>query len=100
MTLGDLIAKATLKLFGIEMTGAWLETEEEVLESRARLRNRLGSLLKKGEIPEERREEVLNALDVDEQVSALCIFGESTGLLTKLVSTHPPVEERIQRLRS
>ncbi|WP_396613958.1 M48 family metallopeptidase (plasmid) [Haloferax sp. S1W] len=37
---------------------------------------------------------------VDEQVSALCIFGESTGLLTKLVSTHPPVEERIQRLRS
>lgn len=37
---------------------------------------------------------------VDEQVSALCIFGESTGLLTKLISTHPPVEERIQRLRS
>lgn len=37
---------------------------------------------------------------VDEQVSALCIFGESTGLLTKLVSTHPPVEERIRRLRS
>ncbi len=37
---------------------------------------------------------------VDEQVSALCIFGESNSILTKLVSTHPPVEERIQRLRS
>lgn len=37
---------------------------------------------------------------VDEQVSALCIFGESDSILTKLVSTHPPVEERIQRLRS
>jgi len=37
---------------------------------------------------------------VDEQVSALCIFGSNSGLLQKLVSTHPPVEERIQRLRS
>jgi heat shock protein HtpX len=37
---------------------------------------------------------------VDEEVSALCIFGEDTGLLSKLVSTHPPVEERIERLRS
>jgi heat shock protein HtpX len=37
---------------------------------------------------------------VDENVSALCIFGESTSFLTKLVSTHPPMEKRIQRLRS
>jgi len=37
---------------------------------------------------------------VDEQVSALCIFGESDSLLSKLVSTHPPAEERIRRLRS
>ncbi len=37
---------------------------------------------------------------VDENVSALCIFGESTSLLSKLVSTHPPMEKRIQRLRS
>jgi heat shock protein HtpX len=37
---------------------------------------------------------------VDEQVSALCIFGESDSLISKLVSTHPPVEKRIQRLRS
>ncbi|MEF8802529.1 MAG: M48 family metalloprotease [Halolamina sp.] len=38
--------------------------------------------------------------NLDEQVSALCIFGSNSGLLQKLVSTHPPVEERIQRLRS
>jgi heat shock protein HtpX len=37
---------------------------------------------------------------VDEQVSALCIFGKNDSILTKLVSTHPPVKERIQRLRS
>jgi CBS domain containing-hemolysin-like protein len=66
ITLGDWVAKGTLGLFGIEMTGAWLETEEDVLESRAQLRNELGSLLDEGEIPEERREEVLNALDVGE----------------------------------
>ncbi|AHG02879.1 protease [Halobacterium sp. DL1] len=37
---------------------------------------------------------------LDENVSALCIFGGSKSTLAKLVSTHPPVEERIRRLRS
>jgi len=67
ITLGDGIAKLTLKLFGIEMTGAWLETEEDVIESRADLRNKLGSVLEKGELPEERREEVMNAFQIGEQ---------------------------------
>jgi CBS domain containing-hemolysin-like protein len=66
MRVGDTVAKATLELFGIEMTGAWLETEEQVIESRADLRTRLTSLLDRGDLPEERREEVLNALAVDE----------------------------------
>ena len=64
--LGDWVAKATLRLFGVEMTGAWTETEGEVLESRAQLRTRLGSMMEEIELPEERRQEVLNALDVDE----------------------------------
>ncbi|WP_336328047.1 hemolysin family protein [Halovenus sp. HT40] len=64
ITLGDWVAKATLRLFGIEMTGAWLETETDVIESRAQLRTRIGSLLEEGEIPDERQEEILNALDV------------------------------------
>lgn len=67
ITLGDAVAKWTLKLFGIEMTGAWLETEEDVIESRADLRNKLGSVLDEGGLPEERREEVMNALDIGEQ---------------------------------
>ena len=37
---------------------------------------------------------------IDENVNALCIFGEEQGILQKLVSTHPPTEKRIQRLRS
>ncbi|WP_345780667.1 M48 family metallopeptidase [Haloplanus pelagicus] len=36
---------------------------------------------------------------VDEQVNALCIFGDGDGL-GSLLSTHPPVEKRIERLRS
>jgi heat shock protein HtpX len=35
---------------------------------------------------------------VDEQVNALCIFGDGAGL-AGLLSTHPPVEKRIERLR-
>ena len=37
---------------------------------------------------------------LDQQVSALCISSPDTGLVQKLVSTHPPMEKRIQRLRS
>ena len=62
ITLGDWVAKGTLKLFGIEMTGAWLETEQDVIESRADLRNRMHSLLVEGDLEEERGEEVLSAL--------------------------------------
>jgi heat shock protein HtpX len=36
---------------------------------------------------------------VDATVNALCIFGEERGL-AKLFATHPPVEERIERLRA
>src|SRR6056297_2683312 len=31
--LGDGVAKLTLRLFGIEMSGAWLEAEQDVIES-------------------------------------------------------------------
>ena len=65
ITLGDGIAKWTLRLFGVEMTGAWLETEEEVIESRADLRHRLDSMLGQGGLSDERREEVIGALDID-----------------------------------
>ena len=61
--LGDWVAKQTLRLFGVEMTGAWLEAEEDAIESRAQLRTRLSSLLEEGELSGERREEVLHALE-------------------------------------
>ncbi|QLH80059.1 M48 family metalloprotease [Halosimplex rubrum] len=36
---------------------------------------------------------------IDEQVNALCIFGEERGL-ARLFATHPPMEKRIEKLRS
>src|SRR6056297_4186721 len=33
---------------------------------------------------------------IDEDVSALCIFGTNGSVLSKIVSTHPPMEQRIE----
>jgi CBS domain containing-hemolysin-like protein len=97
ITLGDWIAKATLGLFGVEMTGAWLETEEDVLESRAQLRNRLDSLLEEGELPEERREEVLSALEVGElAISEIMVPDDDIVALSTTVSP----EENFDRMRN
>jgi heat shock protein HtpX len=38
--------------------------------------------------------------NVDQQVSALCISSPDRGFLQRIVSTHPPMEKRIERLRS
>jgi heat shock protein HtpX len=47
----------------------------------------------------DRGNEIAQDTAVDEQVSALCIFGEERGLAA-LFSTHPPIEARIERLRA
>jgi CBS domain containing-hemolysin-like protein len=97
MRVGDTVAKATLKLFGVEMTGAWLETEEQVIESRADLRNRLDSLLDEGDVPEERQEEVLNALAVDEMAVAE-IVTDPDDIVS--LSTTASVEENLATMRA
>ncbi len=95
--LGDWIAKMTLRLFGIEMTGAWLETEEDVIESRAELRNRLGSVLDMGELPAERREEILNAFTVGDR--PVCEVMTPTNEIVFL-STERTVDENLTRIGS
>jgi CBS domain containing-hemolysin-like protein len=95
ITLGDWVAKKTLKLFGIEMTGAWLETEEDVIESRADLRNRLGSVLEEGGLSEDRHEEVMNALRIGERpVREVMIPREEIVALSTAVDT----EENFRRI--
>jgi CBS domain containing-hemolysin-like protein len=95
ISLGDTVAKWTLRLFGIEMTGAWLETEEDVIESRAQLRNRVSSLLERGEISGERHDEVLSALEAGTiQVSDVMVDDADIVFL----STDASIEENLQRV--
>ena len=87
IVLGDSAAKWTLGLFGVEMTGAWLETETDRVESRADLRHRLGTLLDQGNLSEERQEEILNAFTVGEQpVSDIMTDREDIIFLSTAVS--------------
>jgi len=37
---------------------------------------------------------------VSDEVSALCIFDSEGGLLKTILATHPPVEKRVEKLRS
>ncbi|QSG06849.1 Hemolysins or related protein containing CBS domains [Halapricum desulfuricans] len=93
--VGDSVAKWTLKLFGIEMTGAWLETEADSIETRAELRNRLGSVLEAGELSDERRSEVLNALDIgDSTVADIMVDREAIVAL----STEVDLDENLDRM--
>jgi len=93
--VGDSIAKATLGLFGIKMTQSWTETNEEIIETRAELRNKLGSVLEEGELPEERRAEIMNALAIGEQsVREVMIEPEEIVAL----STEDDPESNFQKL--
>ncbi|MFP4633321.1 MAG: CNNM domain-containing protein [Halobacteriales archaeon] len=96
ISLGDTVAKWTLGLFGVEMTGAWLETEVESIESRAELRNRLSEVLEAGDMPDDRRDEVVAALDIDETT-----VGEIAVPLDDVValSTDVDDEENLRRVR-
>ncbi|WP_435346762.1 CNNM domain-containing protein [Haloarchaeobius sp. HRN-SO-5] len=97
ITVGDTVAKWTLKLFGVEMTGAWLEANEDVVENRAELRNRLDSLLEQGELSEERHEEVISALTADHvMMSDVMVDVDDVVLL----STDLPDDENLARVES
>ena len=95
IVIGDSVAKWTLALFGVEMTGAWLETETDRVESRADLRHRLGSLLDRGNLSEERKREVISAFTVgDRPISE--IMTERTDVVS--LSTAVPVQENLDRI--
>jgi CBS domain containing-hemolysin-like protein len=72
--LGDGIAKWTLGLFGVEITRSWQEAEAEAPEAghegppanRSELTERIAHLLSSEVVPEDRGEEILQALRIDE----------------------------------
>ena len=87
---GDGAAKWTLGLFGVEMTGAWLESGDEDVESRADLHKRFEAVLEGSDVPEERQREVLNALVAgDVPVSTVMVDREEIATLS---TTNTPAE--------
>ncbi len=78
------------------MTGAWLETEIETFESRAELRQATGETLDKGDLPEERREEVLNALTIGDTTVEEIMVGRDEIVA---FSTADDWERNIERIR-
>ena len=65
LSFGDWITKGTLKLFGITMKRSWME-ETEATTTQADVRSQVVDLLKSEGLPEDRRDEVVKALEIDE----------------------------------
>lgn len=65
IAVGDTVAKSTLRLFGIEMTTAWVETSEDTIQSRSELHHRLNTLFSDQDISKERKNEILATVDAD-----------------------------------
>lgn len=68
--LADWIAKALLSVFGVAITRSWaeeeLEEDEARPEGRAAAMRRMGGILSRMGLPEERQAEVINALAIDQ----------------------------------
>ena len=97
MEVGDAVAKWTLRLFGVRMSGAWLETGEEVIETRAQLRNRLDTLLEEGGLPEERHEEIVGALDAGQiPVGSVMVDAKNVVFLSTELSSAENIERMIE----
>ena len=64
----DWLAKTLLGLFGVEISRSWTESGDEhgPVTTRAELRSEMGASLSRLDVPEERRTEVINALDIGE----------------------------------
>jgi CBS domain containing-hemolysin-like protein len=63
LVFGDYVTKATLRLFGIQMDRSWLKGERS--SESGDIRSEMVDLLKTEGVSGDRREEVLNALDID-----------------------------------
>lgn len=94
----DWFAKGLLGLFGVEITRSWAEEEtegegeEEGVSSRGELRGQMGDILN-SQLPEERTEEVINALDIGE-MDVRNVMVEREGIVA--LSTESTLDENLE----
>lgn len=95
IVVADWVAKRLLGLFGVEMTRSWAE-EGEADGDVETLRAEMGQILTEGGIDRERREEVMNALDIGTRpVEDVMVPREDIVAL----STERSFEENVQLMR-
>ncbi len=94
----DWAAKGLLSLFGVSMTRSWTEDGEDEGElSRGDVREEMGRVLSQTtELDEERRTEVMNALDIGETpVADILVPAEEVLVLSNAAGT----DQTLQRIR-
>ena len=95
----DWLAKAILSLFGVSITRSWAEEEVEGEEtpSRGELLSDMGDALAQLDMPEDRRDEVLNAVAID-RVRTSDIMVDRDDIVS--VSTERSTEANLETVRS
>lgn len=93
ISVGDKIAKLTLGVFGVEMTSSWVETGQDDIKSRSQLRNRLKSMLSQQKLTQDRIDEVISALDIDNvEIEDIMVSKDDVHCL----STDRSIEQNVQ----
>lgn len=101
LKMGDWLTKATLRLFGIEMTRSWTDDEggeggDEKIRSRSVLKEQMADLVQSGGLSEERQQEVIMALEMEEiPVKDIMIPREEASFL----STSNSLDENLAVIR-
>lgn len=94
--LGDKLTKATLGLFGIQISRSWLETSDDEAPSKSSVRSEMADLLKRQGLPSDRRAEVMKAYEIDRiPVSSIMVPREEIVTLT----TRMPFNENLELLK-
>ncbi|KAB1188940.1 MULTISPECIES: CNNM domain-containing protein [Haloferax] len=105
IVVADWFAKRLLSLGGVEITRSWqeaeLDHEDEDGEggrlSRGEVRSQMGDILSRGSLPEDRREEVLNALRIGQlSVRRVMVPEDDVVALTTAATT----DENLDRIRT
>lgn len=100
LRVGDWLTKATLRIFGVEMTRSWTDEGEEregqEVHSRAALKRQIAELVQSGGLPEDRQNEIVMALKMGEiPVEEIMIPRKEITCL----STHNDLQQNMEIIR-